>query len=95
MKTKKNKKLYLIGAFVIIVTVLIAIGKSKEVGISVNIADPVVATITESIPSNGKIQPVTEVKISPDVSGEIVQLLVESGDTIKKGDLLLKIKPDI
>ncbi len=45
--------------------------------------------------SNGKIQPETEVKISPDVSGEIVELHVKEGDHVEKGVLLLKIKPEI
>ncbi len=52
-------------------------------------------TITETITANGKIQPETEVKISPDVSGEIVELHVKEGQEVSKGDLLLKIKPDI
>ncbi len=52
-------------------------------------------TIVETITANGKIQPETEIKISPDVSGEIVELYVIEGQEIKKGDLLLKIKPDI
>ncbi|MDR1056155.1 MAG: efflux RND transporter periplasmic adaptor subunit [Prevotellaceae bacterium] len=52
-------------------------------------------TIIESIPANGKIQPVTEVKISPDVSGEIVELNVKEGQIINRGDLLIKIKPEV
>lgn len=52
-------------------------------------------TIIETVAANGKIQPEVEVKISPDVSGEIVELHVREGDHVKKGDLLLKIKPDI
>jgi len=50
--------------------------------------------ITEYITANGKIKPETEVKITPDVSGEIVELYVKDGDKVKKGQLLLKIKPD-
>jgi HlyD family secretion protein len=50
--------------------------------------------IVEIITSNGKIQPEKEVKISSDVSGEIVELNIKEGDEVKKGDLLLKIKPD-
>jgi len=46
------------------------------------------------VSASGKIQPETEVKISPDVSGEIVSLYVMEGDKVEKGDLLLKIKPD-
>jgi HlyD family secretion protein len=52
-------------------------------------------TITEIIPANGKIQPVVEVKISPDVSGEIVELDFEEGDDIRQGELILKIKQDV
>jgi HlyD family secretion protein len=50
--------------------------------------------IIETVSASGKIQPETEVKISPDVSGEIVSLFVMEGDKVEKGDLLLKIKPD-
>jgi HlyD family secretion protein len=49
----------------------------------------------ETITANGKIQPETEVKISPEVSGEIVELTVKEGDHVEKGRLLLRIKPDI
>lgn len=51
-------------------------------------------SITEIITANGKIQPETEVKLTPDVSGEIVELVVKDGDNVKKGQFLLKIKPD-
>ena len=50
--------------------------------------------IIETVSASGKIQPETEVKISPDVSGEIVSLNIKEGDVVAKGDLLLKIKPD-
>ncbi|CAN5463620.1 efflux RND transporter periplasmic adaptor subunit [soil metagenome] len=49
--------------------------------------------IIESVSANGKIQPEVEVKISSDVSGEIVELLVKEGDQVKKGDLLCRINP--
>lgn len=49
--------------------------------------------VTESVSANGKIQPEVEVKISSDVSGEIVELFVKEGDQVKKGDLLCKINP--
>lgn len=52
-------------------------------------------TIVELITANGKIQPEVEVKISSDVSGEIVELNVKEGDEVKKGQLLARIKPDI
>jgi len=50
--------------------------------------------IIEIITANGKIQPETEVKITSDVSGEIVDLIVQDGDYVKKGQFLLKVKPD-
>ena len=52
-------------------------------------------TITEIITANGKVQPEMEVKISSDVSGEIVELYIKEGEMVKEGDILLKIRPDI
>jgi HlyD family secretion protein len=51
--------------------------------------------ITETVVATGRIQPVTQVKISPEVSGEIVTLAVREGDRVKKGDLLVEIRKDI
>ena len=51
--------------------------------------------LTELVVANGKIQPVVQVKISPEVSGEIIELPVKEGQQVKKGDLILKIKPDV
>jgi HlyD family secretion protein len=50
--------------------------------------------IIEQVTASGKVQPEVEVKISPDVSGEIIDLLIEEGDSVRKGQLLLKIRPD-
>jgi HlyD family secretion protein len=50
--------------------------------------------LTEIVVANGRIQPVTQVKISPEVSGEITALPVKEGQAVKKGDLLVRIKPD-
>ncbi len=97
MKKKNNRKtLYIIlGAIVLIIGLIIA-GKSKNgKGIPVNVGQVQRKTIVEMIPANGKIQPVTEVKISPDVSGEIVELNYKEGDPVKQGDLLIKIKQDV
>lgn len=52
-------------------------------------------SIEETIPANGRIQPVVEVKVSPEVSGEVVELNFKEGDHVEKGDLLLKIKQDL
>ncbi|HXI01228.1 MAG TPA: efflux RND transporter periplasmic adaptor subunit [Sphingobacteriaceae bacterium] len=52
-------------------------------------------TITETVSASGKVQPETEVKLSSEVSGEIVELMVKEGDLVKKGQLLSKVRPDI
>ncbi|PLX04964.1 MAG: efflux RND transporter periplasmic adaptor subunit [Marinilabiliales bacterium] len=61
----------------------------------VTVEKPEYRKITETITANGKIQPETEVKISSDVSGEIVELNVQEGQQVKEGKVLLKIDPDI
>lgn len=63
---------------------------------SINVLTEKVArrNVTEVVVATGKIQPVTLVKISPEVSGEIIDLPVKEGQRVRKGDLLLKIKPD-
>ena len=67
---------------------------SSEEGISIQTTLVDQKTIIQTVSASGKIQPEVEVKISPDVSGEIVQLYIMEGDQVEKGDLLLKIKPD-
>jgi HlyD family secretion protein len=52
-------------------------------------------TITETVSASGKVQPEIEVKLSSEVSGEVVELLVKEGDVVKKGQLLCKVRPDI
>ena len=84
MKKKKNKALR---------NILAVLG--QENGEPVTVAVPSTGTIVERIPANGKIHPVTEVKISPDVSGEIIELNVEEGDRVSRGDLVIKIKQDV
>jgi HlyD family secretion protein len=93
---KKNKKIrwVIVGAVVLIILLIIFARSGNQEAITVTIEKPVQRTITEIIPANGKIQPVVEVKISPDVSGEIVELNVKEGDYVHQGDLLLKIKQD-
>lgn len=98
MKKKKTLKYVLIGLGVLIVLIIIAkktglIGKPETTKVTTDIA--IKRTIVEIVSANGKIQPEVEVKISPDVSGEIVELKVKEGDQVKKGDLLAKINPDM
>ena len=96
MAKKKKKSIWWIAAAALIVILMIASKTCKQDKTPVVDTSKVERmTITETIPANGKIQPVTEVKISPDVSGEIVELHVKEGDRVKKGDLIIKIKQDI
>lgn len=97
MKSKKILIYVLIIAAVAIV--LLVIGKKKgwfgnEFKIKVAVEKAGNRDIIEVITANGKVQPETEVKISPEVSGEIVELNVKEGDFVTKGDLLIKIRPD-
>lgn len=98
-KKKKNKMLpYSIAGMVVIIIVLVIgkqqglIGKDFEIKVTSQVVES--QTITESVSANGKIQPETEIKISPDVSGEIIELYVEEGGTVREGQLLAVIKPD-
>ena len=72
----------------------VALLRKREAVVSVQTEKVTRRDITELVVANGKIQPVTQVKISPEVSGEIIELPVKEGQRVKKGDLLLKIKPD-
>ena len=98
MKNNKLLKYLLIVAAVLIVFAIIGkkagwFGKVKAVKVSTEKVEK--RTIIEIITANGKIQPETEVKLSPEVSGEIVILNVVEGQEVKKGDLLVKINPEI
>ncbi len=97
----KNKKIlpYAIGVLVVAIIVLV-VGKKmgwfgKEFSISVATETVKAKNLTEFITANGKIQPETQVKISPDVSGEVIELYVEEGDEVNQGDLLCVIKPEM
>jgi HlyD family secretion protein len=96
---KSNKLIYwLIGAVVVLLIIIVVgksagwIGKPKEK--EVELAKAKRVTIIEKVSASGTVQPVTEVKIAPEVSGEIISLQVEEGDSVKKGETLVKIRPD-
>jgi HlyD family secretion protein len=98
MKQKKFLPYAII--LLVLIVVLLVVGKKKgwfgqDYTISVATKKVESKTITEFITANGKIQPETEVKISPDVSGEIIELYVEEGDEVVAGDPLCVIKPDM
>src|SRR5881398_1476738 len=81
------------GAALLLIVGLIVAGK-REKPIPVTTEKAVRRTILQTVSATGKIQPETEVKISPEVAGEIIDLPVEDGMPVKKGDLLVRIKPD-
>jgi HlyD family secretion protein len=95
---KSKKKLWFIigGVAVLAVIVILAIlkGKNNE-GTNVAVEKVVRRTITQTVSANGKIQPEKDIKISPYISGEVIDLTVKEGDQVKKGDLLAKIDPEI
>jgi HlyD family secretion protein len=99
-KRKSNKVIYYtIGGVIVLILFLVVgksqgwIGKSKE--IEVEMAKVKKISITEKVSASGTVQPVTEVKLAPEVSGEIIELNVEDGDSVSMGEILVKIRPDI
>jgi HlyD family secretion protein len=96
---KNNKILKILVTIVVVLIIFAVVGKKagwfgKALTVKVAVENAENRTIIESITANGKIQPEKEVKISPDVSGEIVELTIKEGDPVVKGQLLLRIKPD-
>ena len=98
-RKKSNKLVYwLIGAAVFIILFLVVgksagwIGKPNE--LEVEIAKVQRVSIVEKVSASGTIQPVTEVKIAPEVPGEIIELLIEEGDSVSEGQPLVRIRPD-
>ena len=93
-----NKKTLwlIIGGSVLLIAILIIIAKTQtEDGTKVAIEKTAGHTITETVTASGKIYPETEVKISPEVSGEITELTVQEGDSVSKGQLLVRINAGI
>ena len=96
-----KKTIYILSAVTIaIVAVLIILKKTGKIGdsnndIEVEFAKISQTTIIETVSATGKIQPEVQVKISSMVSGEVIALPVKEGQVVKKGDLLVKINPDL
>ena len=95
---KSNKKLWIILAAVAVIAVIVVIavlkGKGSDIQ-KVSTEKVIKRTIIQTVSSNGKIQPEKDIKISPYISGEVVELTVKEGEQVKKGDLLAKIDPEI
>jgi len=95
-----NKKLlWVIIILVVIIAVVIGLKKAgvigKEEGIKVSSEKIIERTVIETVNASGKVYPEIEVKVSPDISGEIVELNVNEGDSVKKGQILARIYADI
>ncbi|MGL5111496.1 MAG: efflux RND transporter periplasmic adaptor subunit [Flavobacterium sp.] len=96
-----KKTIYiLLAVAVVLIGTLVGLSKSgvignKDKGIEIEIGNVAASTIVETVSATGKIQPEIEVKISSEVSGEIIALNVKEGQVVKKGELLVKINPDL
>ena len=96
-KRKSRRKLYIvlgIGGLILLLIIGSVISGKREPAIPVTTDKATRRTIIETVSATGKVQPETEVKISPEVAGEIIELPVEDGKEVKKGQLILKIRPD-
>jgi HlyD family secretion protein len=96
VKSKKrgNRLVYVVVSLCVITLVLLSVFKKRTPPITVQTEKVARRSLTEVVVANGKIQPVVQVPISAEVSGEITELAVKEGQFVHKGDLLLKIKPD-
>lgn len=97
---KKKTVYYILGGAILLVIALLVLSKAgvlgnKEKGKEVEVAKVEAMTVVETVSATGKIQPEIEVKISSEVSGEIIELPVKEGQVVKKGDLLVRINPDL
>src|SRR5713101_6054044 len=93
VRRKRQIILGVVGFFLLWLIVSILLSK-REKPIPVTTEKAARKTILQIVSATGKVQPETEVKISPEVAGEIIDLPVEDGKGVNKGDLLVRIKPD-
>ena len=97
MTKRKNKNtlvFILVGIIAVLLIGAVIKSRSKTKGEKVSVEKVEKRTIKEKVSASGKVFPETEVKISSDVSGEIVELYIEEGDSVVSGQLLAKIDPD-
>ncbi|MGB3075959.1 MAG: efflux RND transporter periplasmic adaptor subunit [Chitinophagales bacterium] len=97
---KKNRVLYILIAIALILVIVLLVGKKQgwiggSKGTEVSVETVSHKEITERVSASGKIYPELDVKLSPDVSGEVTELYIKEGDSVKAGMVLAKIKPDI
>jgi HlyD family secretion protein len=96
MQRSKKRLFLLIGLAVVVLLVLggMVASRKREKPIPVTTDKAFRKAVTQLVTATGKIQPEVEVKIAPEVSGEIVEIPVKEGQAVRKGQLLLRIKPD-
>lgn len=95
MKKKTLRIIIIVGILVIVALLLLGSVFKKDEGLKVAVERVSSMTIIESVNASGKVYPETEVKVSPDISGEIVELNYEEGDSVRKGAVLARIYADI
>ena len=88
---RKKQIVYGLIGFLVVCVVTSIIWSKREKPIPVTTEKAIRKTIVQTVSATGKAQPETEVKISPEVAGEIIELPVEDGKEVKKGDLLVRI----
>src|SRR5213596_2508507 len=91
---RRRKILFGSAGVVLLVIIALVLAGRREKPIPVTTEKAVRKTILQTVSATGKVQPEVEVKISPEVAGEIIELPVVDGMAVKKGDLLIKIRPD-
>ena len=96
-RPRSRKKLWIILAIVVLAAIGVSAAvaaRKREQPIPITTEKAFRTNITELVTATGKIQPEIEVKIAPEVSGEIIELAVKEGQTVQRGQLLMRIKPD-
>ncbi len=99
-KTKSNNKiLFILGGLMAVLIIVVIVGKTTGLigqgkKIRVETTKAKLGTILEKVSASGQVQPIVEVQLSPEVSGEIIELNIKEGDSVTKGDYLLRIRPD-
>lgn len=98
-KKSSNKLIYILLGVAVVLVIVAVVGKQqgwigKEKAMDVEFSKASRQTIVEKVSASGSIQPELEVKLTPDVAGEIIELNVEEGDSVMIGDRLIKIRPD-
>lgn len=94
---KKKKRIILVVLALVLLGLLLSkrFFNKADKGFKVEVLDLKKKTLVQTVSATGKIQPEIEVKISSEVSGEIIELPVKEGQVVQKGDLLVRINPDL